>query len=249
MSVSIVHLDQLTKQYASAGKPAIDNFSLDIPEGSVFGLLGPNGAGKSTTVMIVCGLMRPDSGVATVMGHNVTEEGDLIRQKIGVAPQEIALFPGLTAYENLYYFGTMYGLKPKFIRAQIKKYLHIFHLQEKKHKLVNTFSGGMKRRLNLMTAILHQPQLIILDEPTAGVDVQSRNLILDFLTYLKHEGTTIIYSSHVLEEAERICTHLGIMDEGKVIATGTKGALMEQNQDCANLEQLFIKLTGRNIRD
>lgn len=249
MSAGIVHLDQLTKQYAKSGKPAIDNLTLDIPAGSVFGLLGPNGAGKSTTVMILCGLMRPDSGVASVMGLNVLEHGQTIRKKIGVAPQEIALFPGLTAYENLFYFGTMYGLKPKFIREQIKKYLHIFHLQEKANKLVNTFSGGMKRRINLMTAILHQPELIILDEPTAGVDVQSRNLILDFLVHLKHQGTTIIYSSHILEEAERICSHLGIMDEGKVIAVGTKIGMMSENPECKNLEQLFIKLTGRNIRD
>src|SRR5262249_31969091 len=150
------------------------------------------------------------------------EHGAEGRKKIGVAPQEIALFPTLTAHENLVYFGRMYGLKSSQIQAQIKKYLSVFNLQEKAHKKAGTFYSGMKKRLNLIAALLHQPKLVILDEPTAGVDVQSRNMILDFLTDLKSEGTSIIYSSHVLEEAERICTHLGIIDEGKVLQTGTR---------------------------
>lgn len=249
MSTSVVQLQHLTKQYSNSSKPAVSDVSLDIPEGSVFGLLGPNGAGKSTTVMILCGLLRPDSGSATVMGLHMPEHGAAARKKIGVAPQEIALFPSLTAYENLFYFGRMYGLSTTFIREQIHKYLKVFGLSEKAKKPVNTFSGGMKKRLNLIAAILHQPTLVILDEPTAGVDVQSRNMILDFLIELKALGTSIIYSSHVLEEAERICTHLGIIDEGKLILSGTRSFVMEAHPDCANLEQLFLKLTGKNIRD
>jgi ABC-2 type transport system ATP-binding protein len=249
MSSSVVHLEQLTKQYINSGKPAVSNVSLEIPEGAVFGLLGPNGAGKSTTVMMLCGLMRPDKGSVSIMGLNLLEHGPEVRKKIGVAPQEIALFPSLTAYENLFYFGRMYGLDTALIRQQIEKYLLVFGLTDKAKKAVHTFSGGMKKRLNLIAALLHQPKLIILDEPTAGVDVQSRNMILDFLNELKKEGATIIYSSHVLEEAERICTHLGIIDEGKLITAGTKSAVMEKHPDCANLEQLFLKLTGKNIRD
>ena len=135
------------------------------------------------------------------------------------------------------------------IRSQIKTYLSAFGLIEKKNKMVSTFSGGMKRRLNLIAAILHKPKLIILDEPTAGVDVQSRNMILGFLNSIKQQGTTIIYSSHVLEEAERICSHLGIIDEGKLITSGTKTSILGAHTDCKNLEEVFLKLTGRNIRD
>ena len=193
--------------------------------------------------------MRPDAGSISVFGLDVLEKGADIRKRIGVAPQEIALFPTLTAYENLFYFGRMYGMRAADIRSQIKKYLHIFGLSEKRNKIVSTFSGGMKKRLNLIAAILHHPKLIILDEPTAGVDVQSRNMILDFLKSMRYEGATIIYSSHVLEEAERICSHLGIIDEGKLITTGTRTSIMSAHHECKNLEQIFLKLTGKNIRD
>jgi ABC-2 type transport system ATP-binding protein len=247
--MSVVHLDHLTKHYHKSGKPAVSDLSLTIPEGAAFGLLGPNGAGKSTTVMILCGLMRPDSGDVNVLGRNMKEEGSEIRKFIGVAPQEIALFPTLTASENLFYFGRMYGLDASFLEDQVHHYLHTFGLTEKSKKQVKTFSGGMKRRLNLIAAILHQPKLVILDEPTAGVDVQSRNMILEFLEEIKSKGTTIIYSSHVLEEAERICTHIGIIDEGKLVTTGTLQAVMSQYPDCSRLEHVFLKLTGKNIRD
>jgi len=249
MRSRVVQLEGLTKQYVSAARPAVSNITLDIQEGAVFGLLGPNGAGKSTTVMILCGLTRPDSGKVAVMGLDMQQHGAEIRKKIGVAPQEIALFPSLTAYENLAYFGRMYGLEASFIKQQIDKYLNTFGLTEKAYKQVHTFSGGMKKRLNLIAALLHQPSLVMLDEPTAGVDVQSRNMILDFLQQLKATGVTIIYSSHVLEEAERICTHLGIIDEGQLVATGTRSSVMEKHPECNNLEQLFLKLTGKNIRD
>lgn len=249
MSSGIVRLHNLSKQYPHSTKRAVSNLSFEIEEGSVFGLLGPNGAGKSTTVMMLCGLMRPDSGSISVFGLDMPDNGVDVRKRIGVAPQEIALFPTLTTYENLFYFGRMYNMPAAEIRSQIKRYLNVFGLSEKKNKMVSTFSGGMKKRLNLIAALLHNPTLIILDEPTAGVDVQSRNLILDFLETIKKEGTTIIYSSHVLEEAERICTHLGIIDEGKLITTGTRNSIMTAHNDCKSLEQVFLKLTGKNIRD
>lgn len=247
--MSVVHLDHLTKHYNKSGKAAVSDLTITIPEGAVFGLLGPNGAGKSTTVMILCGLMRPDSGTVTVLGKDMKTDGAEVRKFIGVAPQEIALFPTLTASENLNYFGRMYGLSSSFLREQIQKYLHSFGLIEKSRKPVHTFSGGMKRRLNLIAAILHQPRLVILDEPTAGVDVQSRNMILEFLDEIKSQGTSIIYSSHVLEEAERICSHLAVIDEGKLLTSGTMKSVMAQHPECSNLEQMFLKLTGKNIRD
>lgn len=244
-----VQLHNLSKQYPHSPKRAVSDLSFQIEEGAVFGLLGPNGAGKSTTVMMLCGLMKPDSGSVSVFGLDMPDNGFEVRKNIGVAPQEIALFPTLTAYENLFYFGRMYGMASAEIRSQIKTYLSTFGLIEKKNKMVSTFSGGMKRRLNLIAAILHRPKLIILDEPTAGVDVQSRNMILGFLDSIKQQGTTIIYSSHVLEEAERICSHLGIIDEGKLITSGTKLSILAAHDDCKNLEEVFLKLTGRNIRD
>ena len=249
MTGCVVQLHNLSKQYPHSSKRAVSDLSFQIEEGAVFGLLGPNGAGKSTTVMMLCGLMKPDSGSVSVFGLDMPENGFEVRKNIGVAPQEIALFPTLTAYENLFYFGRMYGMASAEIRSQIKTYLSAFGLIEKKNKMVSTFSGGMKRRLNLIAAILHKPKLIILDEPTAGVDVQSRNMILGFLNSIKQHGTTIIYSSHVLEEAERICSHLGIIDEGKLITSGTKTSILGAHTDCKNLEEVFLKLTGRNIRD
>jgi ABC-2 type transport system ATP-binding protein len=249
MNNRVVRLHNLSKQYPNSTKRAVSELTFEIEEGSVFGLLGPNGAGKSTTVMMLCGLTRPDSGSLSVFDLDLPDNGVEVRQQIGVAPQEIALFPTLTTYENLFYFGRMYGMPAAEIRARIDTYLGIFGLKERKNKLVSTFSGGMKRRLNLIAAILHKPRLIILDEPTAGVDVQSRNLILSFLDTIKQEGTTIIYSSHVLEEAERICSHLCIIDEGKLIASGTKQGILKTHSDCRNLEEVFLKLTGKNIRD
>jgi ABC-2 type transport system ATP-binding protein len=249
MRGSVVQLHNLSKQYPQSPKRAVSDLSFQIEEGAVFGLLGPNGAGKSTTVMMLCGLMKPDSGSVSVFGLEMPDNGLEVRKNIGVAPQEIALFPTLTAYENLFYFGRMYGMPSLEIRSQIKTYLSVFGLFEKRNKMVSTFSGGMKKRLNLIAAILHKPKLIILDEPTAGVDVQSRNMILGFLDSIKQQGTTIIYSSHVLEEAERICSHLGIIDEGKLITSGTKSSILEAHRDCKNLEEVFLKLTGRNIRD
>lgn len=247
--MNVVQLENLSKTYHTTGKPAVSRLSLTIPEGAVFGLLGPNGAGKSTTVMILCGLTRPDAGNVTVLGIDVREHANDVRRKIGVAPQEIALFPTLTARENLVYFGKMYGLNGNQLSSRIDFFLQTFGLTEKAGKQVHTFSGGMKRRLNLIAALLHDPKLVILDEPTAGVDVQSRNMILAFLEEIRKAGTSIIYSSHLLEEAERICSHIGVIDEGRLITTGTRQAVMQQHPDCLNLEQLFLKLTGKNIRD
>jgi ABC-2 type transport system ATP-binding protein len=247
--MNVVQLGNITKTYVKTGRPAVSDLSLSIPEGAVFGLLGPNGAGKSTTVMILCGLTRPDTGIVNVMGMDVAIQANEVRKRIGVAPQEIALFPTLTAKENLTYFGRMYGLDARQLSLRIENLLNTFGLADKANKQVHTFSGGMKRRLNLIAALLHEPQLVILDEPTAGVDVQSRNMILSFLEELKKSGTSIIYSSHVLEEAERICSHIAIVDEGKLVTSGTRDSVMKNHADCTTLEQLFLKLTGKNIRD
>ena len=249
MSEPIVRIRSITKKYKGSAKPAINDLSLDIPAGSVFGLLGPNGAGKSTLVMMLCGLMNPDAGAIHMMGMDVRANGALVRNRIGVAPQDIALFPTLTAFENLHYFGKMYGLKSEVIRKRVSDYLEIFALSDKAKKRVHTFSGGMKRRLNLIAALLHDPKLLILDEPTSGVDVQSRNILLDYLLTLKSKQISIIYSSHFLEEAEKICTQLAIIDEGRLITQGIPTELIGEHEECTTLESLFLKLTGKQIRD
>ncbi len=249
MNEAIVNIQSVTKQYQGSLRPAIQDLSLQIPTGSVFGLLGPNGAGKSTLVMMLCGLMNPGAGTIQVLGMNTRENGAAIRKRIGVATQEIALFPTLTATENLQYFGQMYGLRTSVINRKITDYLEVFGLADKAHKRVHTFSGGMKRRLNLVAALLHDPTLLILDEPTAGVDVQSRNILLEFLMTLRAKNSTIIYSSHFLEEAEKICTRMAIIDEGKLVTEGSVTEMIAANADCTTLESLFLKLTGKDIRD
>ena len=248
MNEVCVRIDGLTKKYPQAGQPAVRNFSLQIPQGSIFGLLGPNGAGKSTLVMMICGLMKPDSGSISVDGSGQTTK-ESIRRHIGVAPQEIALYPSLTALENLSYFGRMYGLPESVVRERIERYLGIFGLRENAHRRVDTFSGGMKRRLNLIAALLHDPTILILDEPTTGVDVQSRNMMVDFLKGLKSNNITIIYTSHFLDEAERLCTNIAIMDEGELLVEGAPAELISAHEGCKSLEDLFLKLTGRSIRD
>ncbi|OPY12434.1 MAG: Daunorubicin/doxorubicin resistance ATP-binding protein DrrA [Syntrophus sp. PtaB.Bin001] len=245
----IIKVSRLTKIYNGSKKPAVDDLSFVVREREIFGLLGPNGAGKSTTIMALCGLLKIDSGNISVFGLDVRKKGQEIRREIGVAPQEIALFPTLTAYENLSYFGRMYGLDGTTIRRRAKDFLELFGLTEKANSRVIHFSGGMKRRLNLITALLHSPRLLILDEPTSGVDVQSRKMILDYLLALKSDGITVIYSSHLLEEAEKVCSRFAILDVGRLISEGKPADLLAGNGGFGNLEQMFLGLTGRGTRD
>lgn len=248
MSLAI-QFDKVGKTYSGALKPAVKGLSFQVNEGEIVGLLGPNGAGKSTSVMMLCGLIKNDEGTITVLGKITSTESSVIRKMIGVATQEIALFPTLTAKENLEYLGNMYGLSGKKLQQKIDFLLKAFALENKMDERVESFSGGMKRRLNLIAALLHEPKLLILDEPTAGVDVQSRNLILEFLKDLNKQGVTILYSSHLMEEAEKLCTRFGIIDEGKLIALGTREELLQQNGSCKNLEELFLHLTGKSVRE
>ncbi|MBA4396816.1 MAG: ABC transporter ATP-binding protein [Syntrophus sp. (in: bacteria)] len=239
----------LTKAYKGSEKPAVDQLNFVVHERNIFGLLGPNGAGKSTTLMMLCGLLKIDAGSIDVFGLDVDRKGADIRRQIGVAPQDIALFPTLTAYENLVYFCRMYGLEGASMRKTVNHFLDVFGLLDKANMRVLHFSGGMKRRLNLIAALLHHPRLLILDEPTSGVDVQSRNMILDYMRKLQAEGVTILYSSHLLEEAEKVCSQFAIIDEGRLIAEGTLAEMQAANRGGDNLEQLFLHLTGKGIRD
>lgn len=245
----IIKVSRLKKIYGKSGKPAVDDLSFVVRERDIFGILGPNGAGKSTTIMALCGLLKINAGSISAFGLDVRKKGPEIRRKIGVAPQEIALFPNLTAKENLFYFGRMYGLDRATTRRRVEKFLELFGLVEKADARVAQFSGGMKRRLNLIAALLHHPRLLILDEPTSGVDVQSRKMILDYLLSLKSEGVTVIYSSHLLEEAEKLCSRFVVLDEGRLIAEGNLADLLALNGGSDNLEQMFLDLTGRETRN
>ncbi len=243
-----IELKDLIKIYKGAVSPAVNNITLHIPQGSIFGLLGPNGAGKTTTISMMCGLIDPSSGQIQIEQFNVQKQKEDVKKIIGVVPQEIALYPTLTAFENLQYIGNMYGLKGNLLKQRIQENLTIFGLDQVQHKQIETFSGGMKRRINLIAGILHNPKILFLDEPTVGVDVQSRNVITEHLHMLNKNGMTIVYTSHLMEEAENLCTDIAIIDHGKIIIQGQPKELIQQHQS-ENLEQLFLKLTGKKLRD
>ena len=246
---SIIGIRDLTKYYKGSDEPAIDQISLDIHRSEIFGLLGPNGAGKTTTISILCGLFPPTNGEISIDGMDIRTNRDKIKHIIGIVPQEVALYPTLTGLENLQFFGRMYGLRGKHLKERIGEYLVRFGLKSFARKLVSTYSGGMKRRVNLIAGLLHKPKILFLDEPTVGIDVQSRNVILEFLHELRETGTTIIYTSHYMEEAEKLCSRVAIIDQGKVIAVGKPSKLVEEHPEFKNLENLFLGLTGKDLRD
>ncbi|HLC82226.1 MAG TPA: ABC transporter ATP-binding protein [Bacteroidia bacterium] len=248
MANSAIEVKNLLKIYKGATFPAVNNISFSIEEGSIFGLLGPNGAGKTTTISILCGLVKATSGKATLLGLSLENNIQEIKQLIGVVPQDIALYPSLTAFENLRYIGNMYGLSGKDLKTKIQDNLEIVGLSSQSKQRIETFSGGMKRRINLVAGILHAPKILFLDEPTVGVDVQSRNLITEHLHLLNKQGCTIIYTSHLMEEAENLCSDIAIIDHGEIIASGKPKAVIKEH-GADNLEQLFLKLTGKTLRD
>ena len=245
----IIEISNLVKRYPNSDVNAVDLQELSINEGDIFGLLGPNGAGKTTTISMLCSLLEASSGKIVLDGIEMNGNNNKVKKLIGVVPQEIALYEDLTAKENLEFFGKMYGLERSFVKEKITFYLEKFSLSKKKDKLVKTFSGGMKRRLNLIAGILHSPKILFLDEPSVGIDVQSKNVIIEYLKQLNKGGTTIVYTSHLMEEAENLCTQISIIDLGKEIAKGSPRQLINAHSDCNNLEDIFLKLTGRNVRE
>lgn len=212
-------LRQVTKRFGAI--QAVAGVSFQVAEGETLGLLGPNGAGKTTTVSMIAGLLRPDTGEVQVRGQRLEGDTAAVKQQIGYVPQELALFEGLSARANLETIGALYGLHGKRLKETIAAKLDLVGLADRAGDRVQTFSGGMKRRLNLAAALLHEPKLIILDEPTVGVDPQSRNAIFENLETLKREGATLIYTTHYMEEAERLCDRIVIMDHGRVLKDST----------------------------
>lgn len=245
----MIEILNLSKKYKNADEYAVQNLNLKIDEGEIYGLLGPNGAGKTTLISMLTSLLKPTSGSFTIDGLNFQENKNELKKIIGVVPQEYALYPTLTAYENLYYFGSMYGLKGKDLKKSIEQHLEIMGLSKFAHKKTATFSGGMKRRVNLIAGILHHPKVLFLDEPTVGVDVQSKNVIIEHLTNLNKEGTTIVYTSHHLNEAENFCTHVAIIDRGEIVVEGMPSELIANQKNANNLEDVFLAQTGKALRD
>jgi ABC-2 type transport system ATP-binding protein len=277
-------LSGVRKSYGRA--PAVEGLTLEVRRGEIFGLLGPNGAGKSTTVHLAVGLLRPDAGEVRLDGGDPAEPA--VRRKVGLAPQALALYDQLTGRENLEFFGRTYGLGGAALASGVARALEFVRLADRARDRVDTYSGGMKRRLNLAAALVHDPALILLDEPTVGVDPQSRNAIFDSIKALRDEGRTVIYTTHYMEEAERLCDRVGIMDHGTLLALDTVDALIarhagaprlvlqgpageetietsdplaELNRRAATapiaafrlerptLEEVFLRLTGRTLRD
>lgn len=245
----MIKIDHISKKYKDAENYSLSNLDLFIHEKEIFGLLGPNGAGKTTLISILCSLINPTSGTFSINGLTYQKNKNQLKKLIGIVPQEYALYPSLTAFENLKYFGSMYGLKGKSLNEKINKSLEHLGLLAFAHKKIDTFSGGMKRRVNLIASILHNPKVLFLDEPTVGVDVQSKNVIIEFLQGLNKNGTTIIYTSHHLNEAETFCTRVAIIDHGKLVIKGKPTELIKNSEGSHNLEDVFISLTGKALRD
>jgi ABC-2 type transport system ATP-binding protein len=244
-----LQIDGLCKTYAGNPEPALKRVRLHVHPGEFFGLLGPNGAGKTTLISLVCGLLNPDGGTIRFDHHDPAAERDKMKSLIGLVPQEIALYPTLTARENLLFFGSMHGLRGGDLRDRVDTWLERLGLASAAKRTVGRFSSGMKRRCNLIAGLLHEPALVILDEPTAGVDPQSRLLIYENLARLNREGMTLLYTTHYLKEAEELCSRIAILDNGATIAEGSPRELIQAHAGARGLDDVFIKLTGRELRD
>jgi ABC-2 type transport system ATP-binding protein len=235
------------------GTRAVDGVSFAVERGQLVGLLGPNGAGKTTTVSMIAGVVTPDQGAVRIDGAAVSGDSDPVKRRLGLVPQDLALYDELTARANLHLFGSLYGVTGAALAEAIESVLRLVGLADRAGDRVKTFSGGMKRRLNLAAGLLHDPDILVLDEPTVGVDPQSRNAIFDNLEQLKARGKALLYTTHYMEEAERLADRIVIMDHGHVLANDTLNGLRARAHSGADgtvsLETLFLNLTGRSLRE
>lgn len=246
---TMVTVLNLKKKYRDSEEEALKGVDLSILKGEKVGLLGPNAAGKTTLISILCGILKFSSGQVLVNGIDVKLFPKQIRSFIGLVPQEIALYPNLTIYENLLFFGRMQGLSGKILKEKVNYLVSAVKLEQHSAKLVSRCSGGIKRRANLVAGLIHDPLLIFLDEPTLGIDPQSRNLIFNFIEKLNKQGATIVYTTHYMREAETLCNRVEIIDNGNFVASGTPSELIKMHDGCTDLGQVFLKITGKDLRE
>jgi ABC-2 type transport system ATP-binding protein len=243
MNGEAVTVQNLDKRFEDVH--AVRGISFAIREGEIFSLLGPNGAGKTTTIGMIAGLLSPDAGEVWLMGHSVTEEPKAAKAELGVVPQEIALYEDISARANLNFWGKMYGLRGAELAERVDVVLQLIGLEDRASGAVSKFSGGMKRRLNVGVALLHRPQVIIMDEPTVGIDPQSRRKILDSVKQLRDEGVTILYTTHYMEEAQELSDRIAIMDNGEIIAEGTHQELIDI---VGELDRITLTISGESAQ-
>jgi len=233
----VIQIHRLRKSYGPL--VAVDDVSFDVRDGEIFGLLGPNGAGKTTTINMICGVLQPDGGQVLVGGRNIWVEPKRVKKSLGVVPQEIAVYEDLTARDNLRFWGSLYGLRGTKLSSRVDEVLSRVGLADRAGDKVGTYSGGMKRRLNLCMGLLHRPEFLLLDEPTVGIDPQARLNILDVIHEVAAAGTTVLYTTHYMDEAEQLCDRIAIMDHGRVLAIGTLEELTKRAG-----EGEVLRLTG-----
>ncbi len=239
----MIEIEKLFKKYKNADSFALEDFNLIIKQNEIHGLLGPNGAGKTTLMSILSGLIKPTSGKIVIQDFNQNKDLFQIKKIIGIVPQEYALYPTLTARENLAFFGKIYKVPTKDLNDKINSLSDRIGMSRFLDKKIDSFSGGMKRRINLLAGILHHPQILFLDEPTVGVDIQSKLILLEYLKELNQQGMTIVYTSHHMAEAEDFCTRVTIMNQGKSIVTDEPKSLISKQTNAHNLEDVFVSLT------
>lgn len=249
MKKNLVEIKEFEKSYGE--RKVVDNLCFAIKEGEIIGLLGPNGAGKSTTIKMLTGIESCDGGELFFQGKKVERSRDSIKRELGLVPQDIAVYGDMSAYENVKFFSSLYGFRGKELESRVQEALEFVALWDRRKDRPGKFSGGMKRRLNIACSIAHSPKLLIMDEPTVGIDPQSRNYILEAIRTLNKRGTTVIYVSHYMEEIEALCDRILIMDHGQLKVDEGKEELKRQYQKegCQSLEDIFLKLTGISLRD
>ncbi|MCO5258598.1 MAG: ABC transporter ATP-binding protein [Crocinitomicaceae bacterium] len=248
MEQKIIEIQSVFKNYGKSIVPAVDGICLDVVKGEKLGVFGPNGAGKTTLISMMCGILKPTRGTINYTINENQFDAKTALKFIGYVPQDFAFYPELSAEQNLTYFGKMYGLNSQILIKKIDFLLEKLGLSAVRHKKLSTYSGGMKRRINLAIGILNDPKLLFLDEPTVGVDVQSKYAIDQLLDELNEKGTTIVFTSHHLKESEQFCDRIALIDKGKIIEIGTLQTLLSTYQ-VADLEELLIHLTGKELRD
>jgi len=225
----LIEVRNLVKKFGS--NRAVDGLSFSVERGELFGLLGPNGAGKTTTISMLATLLPSDGGKASIGGHDIVNDSAAVRNLIGIVPQEIALYNDLNARDNLQFWGSLYGMGGSILKSRVEELLELAELSEYSNQKVETFSGGMKRRLNLVAGLVHSPEVLFLDEPTVGIDAQARSRILEMIGNFSTDGLTVIYTTHYLEEAEQLCDRIGVVDKGRMVALGNKEDLINQIGD------------------